>query len=474
MAKQLNLKTYITYALPALALAAVGLPIYVYLPKFYVDVVGVSTGAAALIFGGIRLFDGVTDPIIGWLSDRTKTRFGRRRPWIFLGSILLAVPFIALFMPPTNLGDSASLWLGAALILTFLFFTVVLVPYEALGPELTYDYNERTTLLGWREGLLLVGTVVAVMTPVIIQTTVQNVPLTEDCITDNQFREQFALMAWIYAPLLILLCGLCAWRIKENQAHRPVAPSNPFKDVLKFWGNKPFRILLLSYAVAALGSNLPGVLIPFYAEYVLGTANYAPYLILYFVVGIFILPLWLLIAKRLGKKPTWFIAIAINTVAFSMVFFLQQGDESIYAILVCISGIGLGATLAIPVAMQADVIDYEELRSGERAEGRMIAVWSIAKKFSAAAGVGLGLFVLGLTGYTEAEAVTNCVAVVKVSQPESAVFGLRVLYALVPAGLSLLGLALAWRYPISETVHSDIRQAIADKDAGNAWRDPLA
>ena len=120
---------------------------------------------------------------------------------------------------------------------------------------------------------------------------------------------------------------------------------------------------------------------------------------IYFVVGVFFLPAWVAISKKIGKKTTWLIAMAINTVAFIFVFFLGPGDELPYGILVALSGIGFGATVAIPSAMQADVIDYDELLSGERREGQYVGLWSVTRKLAAAVGVGVALSILGYAGY---------------------------------------------------------------------------
>jgi len=136
---------------------------------------------------------------------------------------------------------------------------------------------------------------------------------------------------------------------------------------------------------------------------------------LYFVTGIVFLPGWVALARRIGKKRAWLLSIAINTGAFVGVFFLGPGDALIYGVLVFFSGIGLGATLALPSSIQADVIDYDELLTGERREGRYIGLWSIAKKLAAAVGVGAGLSILGLAGY-----IPNA------EQPEAVLLALRV------------------------------------------------
>ena len=226
--------------------------------------------------------------------------------------------------------------------------------------------------------------------------------------------------------------------------------------------NRPFMILLIAYTVSAIGNNLPATLILFYVQYVLQSPLADAFLLLYFVSGIVFLPGWILVARRTGKKWAWLASMAVNSGAFVGVFFLGPGDSTAYGVLVFISGIGFGATLALPSAIQADVIDYDELLSGERREGQYIGLWSIAKKLAAAVGVGVSLPILGLAGY-----VPNA------EQPESVLLALRTLYALVPSLCNLAAFLIALAYPISADIHQEIRLAIEKRQNGEAFTNPL-
>ena len=174
------------------------------------------------------------------------------------------------------------------------------------------------------------------------------------------------------------------------------------------------------------------------------------------------MPCWILLSRRIGKKAAWLTSMLINTGAFIGVFFLGPGDAKIYGILVCLSGIGFGATLALPSAIQADVIDYDELLTGQRREGQYIGLWSIAKKFAAAIGVGAGLSILGYAGYEP-----------NVAQTEQVQLTLRTLYALVPSACNMIAFLIVLAFPISSRVHEQIRKAIAERQAGNSVADPL-
>jgi len=444
------------YALPAFALAVVGIPVYVYLPKFYTDVVGVSVGAVGAILLAARLFDAVTDPAIGGLSDRTRTPMGRRRPYLVIASVPLALTLYLLFHPPAMVPSSATVWLAAAIFALFLFWTLVAVPYESLGPEITFDYDERTSLLGMRDGFLMAGTLAAAASPAILS-AVLDLPA-----DPGGERRKFLWMAWLYAPLLVVTCWVCALGVRERVFQPSPRPGGVWRDFRYLRANRPFVILLVSYALSGFGSNLPATLILYYVEYVLQSQKADLFLLIYFTTGIAFLPLWVVVARRVGKKRAWLASMAVNTGAFAGVFFLGAGDEGLYTLLVFLSGTGFGATLALPSAMQADVIDYHELLSGERREGQYIGVWSVARKLSAALGVGVALSLLGTSGYAP-----------NVEQTPQVVFTLRVLYALAPCACNVAAFAVALAYPLNAAAHRAIRDGVALRREGRSVADPL-
>ena len=444
------------YALPALFLAVVGIPVYVYLPKFYTDVVGVDIAVLGIILFSVRLFDAVTDPVLGYLSDRTQSRMGRRRPYIAFGSILLALTMFLLFNPPESSTTIVTLWFAVAIYALFLCWTAVVVPYESLGPEITFDYNERTGLFGMRDGFLIAGTLLAAASPAIVQWLF-------GLAGDNESeRAKFFWIAVLYAPLLIGSCWWCVLAIKELPKRAGHKRTSIWHGLRQTGRNRPFLILLIAYTVSAIGNNLPATLILYYVQYVLQSDMADAFLLLYFVTGVIFLPAWIFIARRTGKKAAWLASMAVNTGAFIGVFFLGPGDAFIYGILVFVSGVGFGATLAIPSAIQADVIDYDELLTGERREGQYIGLWSIAKKFAAAVGVGAGLSILGLVGYTP-----------NVEQSEQVQLALRTLYALVPSVCNIIAFVIALAYPITGSIHKDIRSAIAERQKGLPVANPL-
>lgn len=434
------------YALPAFALAVIGIPVYVHLPKFYTDTIGMDIAVVGTLLFCVRLFDAVTDPVIGHISDRTRTRWGRRRPLMVVGSLGLAVSLVFLFTPPEGSEPVQILRFGFCLFALFFCWTLVTIPYEALGPELTPDYHERTTLFSLRDGALVMGTLVAAASPMLAAGVLNLLshPVSQ--------RRIFTTISMIYTPLIIAATGVCVLKVRER--NRSTASS--FKPVVSGVSgmstvvhNRPFMILLAAYAVSSLGSNLPATLLLYYVAYVLQTTHAEVFLLLYFATGIILLPLWVWISRKIGKKPAWIWAMLINTGAFFGVFFLEAGQQWLFGVLVVISGAGFGAGLALPSSIQADVIDYDEMMTGRRREGQYIGLWSIVKKLSAALGVGAGLLLLGNAGY-----VPNQI------QSDEVTFLLRVLYALIPCLCNALAIGIIWFYPITENRHQEIRAAI--------------
>ena len=284
------LRTRIGYAMPAFAMAVVGIPFYVYMPKFYTDVVGVDIGTMGLILLLMRIFDGVIDPFIGSASDRTQSRWGRRRSWMLYGLAPFVISLLATFIPPSGMSPfSAALWFTACMFAVSLFWSMVQIPYESLGAELSFDFDERTSILGLRDGLLVVGTVFAAAAPAVVAIALG--------LGDNADaeREKYRIVALCFTPVLLLACGCCIAVVRENfraqsrqpskvkshqlastNSRQPVSdattqPStNPWRAARELLGNRPFVLLLASYAITAIGSNLPATLIPYYVQYVIG------------------------------------------------------------------------------------------------------------------------------------------------------------------------------------------------------------
>lgn len=446
------------YAAPGFAFALIGIPVYVHLPRFYGDTLGVPLSLVGAVILLSRAWDAVTDPAIGYLSDRTRTRLGRRRPFLFAGALPLAVSTFLLLAPPRALtSDQLGWWLAAGLLVMFLAWTAVQIPHSALGPELTQDHHGRTSLFAARDGLRILGTLAAAAAPSVARGLLGVAPGAEGD------RAVFEAVAWVYAPLLVALPWLCAIAVREPApARRPTA--TPWRVTADALGNRPFRILLVAYGIGALGGALPATLVLFYVEHVLRAPEWADALLgLYFLSGFVFLPLWTRVARRVGKKRAWLSAMAVNVGAFVFALLLGPGDTAPFALVCLVSGIGFGAGLVLPNSLVSDVVDYDEMHSGSRREGLYFGLWSIVTKLSAAVGAGLALPILDWAGY-----------VPQGQQGESVILALRLLYAGVPCAGYVVGLVVAARFPIDERAHGAVREAVERRRRDEPFIDPLA
>ncbi len=442
---RLSASTVAAYGAPGLVLAALALTFYVFLPKYYADVVGINLTVLGVVILVSRAWDAVIDPAIGALSDRTRSRWGRRRSWMAAGAVPLAVSFILLVAIPHIANPMAEgLYLGALTFLFFLFWTMVTVPYEALGAELSFNYDERTRLLGVREAAVLAGTLLAAVIPIALGI---GVDLSSDLAAE---RGRYLWLGLIYAVLAVAFVGICVAAVEERSWAESQRPKTFFRNLKSIWQNRPFRILLSAYAVSALGVSVAAATILFYVEHVLGSSSGPLFLAIYLGIGTATVPLWIVLARLLDKKRAWLTALAINTGAFVWALPLGRGDGPVFGIIVVGSALGLGGVMALPPSMQADVIDYDEWRNGARREGEYIGFWSIVKKMAAALSAGLAFPILDFSGYLPGAE----------QQTTAAVWTLRGLYVATPVVCNVIAMVVAWRYPISRSMHASIRQDI--------------
>jgi glycoside/pentoside/hexuronide:cation symporter, GPH family len=444
------------YGAPNVAGAALAIPIAINMPKFYSDVVGVPLGYLAIAIALARSFDAISDPAIGWLSDRTRTSLGRRRPYLIVGPPFCGLAFYLLFSPPVGLvQNSAVVWFGTFFILYFLFHTVYALPHYALGPELTLDYHERSSLFSVRESFTILGTIIAAAAPGFMEAGL-----------GWSERRVFSFLGVALALLLVTLYWLLAWRVRERPAFA-TRESNPLvPGVRRALRNRPFQILLGTYVVGSIAGAIPATLVPYFNQYVIQPARPGFWLSVellgYFAVGLICMPLWVAASRRFGKLPTWLASFVMGTTGGAAMFFLGKGNLLGLMILISWAGASFGAGLFLAPSMQADVIDYDELHSGKRREAQYGAFWSILPKFVAIPSAALPFAAMAAIGY-----VPN-----RPQSPE-VLLTIRAIFALAPAACSVLSFMIAWRYPITETVHRAILDGIERHARGLSAVDPL-
>ena len=428
------------YGLPGLALAMPTIPVFVFLPTLYAETVGLGLAAVGVALLAARLVDGITDPLVGWLSDRVATRWGRRKPWIALGGLLAAPALLMLFLPPEGAGVG---YLLGWSILLYVGWTLVNVPYTAWGAELSGDYNERARLTGWREGLMIVGILVAGAMPVLA---------TALGLGEGTGLVMIAVAAIVLGtPAITLLL----WRVPEVPlaAGRPRPPASLWRQARDVLGNRPFLRLLAAWVLNGMAGGLPAALFPLYLQHGLGVdeGTRDALILAYFLAAVVAIPGWLWLARRWSKHRAWAAAMALACVSFIWVPLLGPGDVAPFLVICLLTGAALGADLSLPPAMQADVIDLDALRTGRRREGVFFALWGMGTKGALALAVGLAFPVLGWVGF-DARAESNDAA---------ALATLAGLYAVAPVVLKLGVLALVWNHPLTRRRHAIIRKRLA-------------
>ena len=430
----------LAYGLPGLPLAALLLPLYVTLPAFYAVDLGLGFFAVGVVLLLARLWDVVTDPLIGSLSDRLTTRFGRRRPWLLAGAPLVMVSAAFLFLPGPGASSGGLLAWTMAL---YLGATMILLPYTAWGAELSSDYDERSRIAGWREGLVVVGTLLAAGLPAVVGAE------------RAAALEVIAWSLWIVLPV----CLIIAVRFVPDGRPGPQRRLAWLQGLRVVWRNGPFRRLIAAYFLNGIANGLPATLFLLYVERVLEAPDWSGILLFtYFLCGIAAIPLWLRLSRRWGKHRTWVGAMLWAALVFAFVPLLGPGDQLWFLAVCVLTGVSLGADLTLPASMQADVVDLDSLHSRQSRAGLYFALWGVATKLALALAVGIAFPLLELAGLEPGGE----------SATPFGLFTLAALYSLLPAVIKLGSIALVAGYPITAARQRRIRRLIEARGARGA------
>lgn len=418
----------LAYAMPAFVLALPTIPVFIYLPTLYGVQAGLGLAATGLALLAARLFDAVTDPLVGELCDRFSLRGRRRKPWIAAGAAIAAIGLLQLLNPPP---DSGALYLFGWSAILYAGWTMVSVPYLAWGAELSADYDERTRIAAWREGLGLAGIAGA------------GGLAAAAAAAGWSETESVGALAWAAVALGAVLVPAMLLTVQEAPSRDPVPGRASLRHVgaglASLAGNRPFLRLLFAWFVNGLANGIPAVLFLLYLEHRLGAAaaDRPLFILVYFAAAIAAIPLWQGLSRRIGKHRAWCWAMIAACATFATVPLIPAGGFTAFAAVCAVTGMALGADLTLPPAIQADVVDYDALRHGRARTGLLFALWSLSAKLALALAVGTALPALTATGFDPAA-------------PTPAGLGaLTVIYALVPVVIKLTAIAAIWRFPLT-------------------------
>jgi Na+/melibiose symporter-like transporter len=381
----LSLKTLSAYGFLAFPLAAAFIALQVIIPTHYAETTSLSLSAIGGIILIARLWDTVTDPIVGILSDKTPQHWGRRKLWIFISIPLISLSVYALFNPPSTAGTGYLLFWTLAI---YVSGTMAIVPMNAWGAELSPDYNQRNRVTGARAAFGLAGTMVALSIPALLG----------EAGSDNLEGTLKGITALVIVTLIISAALLIF--VPDNRSIR--LPASQFKAALALIKQpSPFRQLLFSFLSNSAANAIPATLFLFYVSYILNVPEYAGlFLFTYFICAAISVPFWARIAKKWGKHPTWHWSIIIACCFFVWTPFLGEGDIWLYLIIVAGTGFTTGCDLMIPSSMNGDLVEWDAANSGYRRPGLFFALWGTITKLAYALAIGIAFPLLDVFGFS--------------------------------------------------------------------------
>ncbi len=416
-------------------------PVLVFIPKFYTSDMGVPLAVAGTIILVVRIFDVFTDPLFGIISDRTRTPWGRRRPWIAMAVPIMMLSIYRLFLPPDDAGAAHMfVWMLLLSIAT----TIMIIPYYAWAAELSPDYNERSRITGWRSMMGVVGSLSAQAAPA--------VALLFFGLGGSQSVLQIVgVTMLILMPICVLLT---VTQVPE--------PRNYGSSVTPFWAglklmltNGPFLRLITAFMVSSTALSITTPLYLFFITFVLHAEDKAIYMLTFFyLANLSAVPFWVWLSTRIGKHRAYVCSFTLIGLAHPFYLLLGDGDFWWMLPITLVTGFAAGGFAALPNSMKADVIDLDTLSSGENRAALFFSTYSFTAKLSGSIGGSIALFGLALFSFNPAPDAMN---------DADQLFGLRFLFALMPSVFYLLACAIIWNYPITAKRHAEMRTELAQK-----------
>ncbi len=421
-----------------------------YFAIFLTDVVGIPPAiAAAAIFIG-RTADYINDPLVGYISDRTRTRWGRRRPFLLFGAIPFGLVFTLMWwIPPIENPVSLAIYYGILYALFDTAFTFVTMPYFALTPELTSDYDERTDLTTTRMFFSILGGLIAFTVPLMIV---------------GSFRPENAsrvlLMGGVFGLVAVLPLFGVFFGTREREEFMEISQPGIWKSIKAAWTNRPFVFGLGIYLFTWVAVSIIETILLFYVKYVVQREPQSDLIMAtIFVVAIFTLPIWQWASRRYNKRLAYIIGIAfLAAVLLTLASLNPQVPLEILLVLCALAGVGVAAAHVLPWAILPDAIEYGEYQTGERHEGMFYSLVTLAQKIATSIAVPAALLVMDATGYVANSESLN----------QTAVNGIRIVAGPIPAVLMIGGIIFALVYPLGRESYTEIAQGLEERRGAEA------
>jgi GPH family glycoside/pentoside/hexuronide:cation symporter len=464
--EKLDLKTKLAFGAGDLGTAITANILAFFWSVFLTNVVGLSAGLAGYIRLISGIWDAVNDPFVGTLTDKTRSRWGRRHPWMMIGAIPLGIFFFLHWIVPHFSNDpSANQWglFWFNLVIAILFntsYTAVNLPYTALTPELTQDYNERTSLNSFRFAFSISGSILSLILAQVIFSSIKNNP-----------AQQYLVLGGICAVFAILPVYWCVWGTRPRMAiveaqHQKTEHSESlsFGEQLKIvFNNRPFLFVIGIYLFSWCGVQITASIIPYFVVSWMGLpqAVSAQIALAVQATALIMLFVWSRVSERVGKKAVYFMGMGLWIIAQAGLFFLQPGQVVLMYVLGVMAGFGVSTAYLIPWSMIPDVMELDELRTGQRREGIFYGFMVLLQKIGLALALFLVLKGLGWAGYISGSG--NVIPI----QPQNALLAIRIAIGPLPTVCLICGLVLTYFYPITREVHAEILLKLKERREGS-------
>ena len=432
-----------------------------YALKYLTDTVGIAAAAAGILLMVGKVVDAFWDPVLGFLSDRTRTRWGRRRPYLLFASVPMALAMWWFFSNPHLANPvGAAAWALGVFILLNVTYSAVNIPYSSLTPELTADYHERSSLNGYRFMFAVVGTLLGgVAVDPIISAFSHGAAGAAGAVTDKSLG--FSMVGLIFGLIMLVTALATGLTVREPVRPKPARTEKGFLSTyLSVFRNRPYLLILFTYALHIVGITFLQSAITYYFTYVYQKESMQAIAMgILLVVAMAFIPVSVVVSKRIGKKLTYQLSLFVIASASLVLFFLGHVlGPSFFLGMMVYAGVGLGFSYVAPFAMVPDAIEVDAVQSGERKEGAFYGVWLFTSKIGQAVAWLLTGLVLALGSY-----VANAV------QAGSAILAIRVMIGPLPALFLVGGVVLVQFYPLDEKTYASIISK-AGKPGGSRGR----
>lgn len=441
-------RTITAYGAPAVGAGYMYLLLSLYMMKFATDVLLIAPAVMGMIYSASRIWDAVSDPLVGYLSDRTTTRLGRRRTWLLISSLPIAITFYMVFAPPQWLeGPMLIAWVAVAVIGFYSAMTLFFVPHLSLGAELSDDYHERSRMFGARHAAYILGSILSLVSLYFL--------LQAEYAADGDVRGLAAELGLVAVGVMFAMVIFAVVRLRERpefQGRMNASPVKAFRDV---WANPHARLLLIVTFIEHVGSSAIAALTLYVTHYIVGAPTWAPLIIFaYMLPSSASVPMWLPLSRRFGKIRVWIGGMLLTGVSFGAMFllpFLDDVDTRLTWIIVMafFAGLANGCGGTLGPSVQGDVIDYDEHLTGERKEGAYFAAWNFVQKGALGVMLLLTGFVLEYSGFVPNQEQTMTVKMAMIT-----------LYGLFPLVCYLIGAYMFTKFKLDEFAHSEIRAGL--------------